>query len=178
MADPTGESAGGALRLDFYPMRYTLAHPRGRFLLVYPLSDVAQLPTATHAYYPRTAVLCPSIAPPSGLCPRTSRALRSRLAALRLRTFGRRPAQLVRLLPSDRRSRDQSNLARAFELAFARTYLARPAFYPRRCAHPYRAEWKGPNAGPRRFCLGRLGLYARARIFPIPPGLYEVATAG
>src|SRR3712207_8890498 len=72
------------LRRDFYPMRYELGHPRGGFVLVYPLVNVARLPAGRHAYYPRTGVLCNVVAPPTARCTRVSRTLRERVAALRL----------------------------------------------------------------------------------------------
>ena len=167
----------GAIRRDFYPLRYRVAHPRGPYLLVYPLLDVARLPAARHAYYPRTRVLCPGVAPPSGLCPRVSDALRKRLADLRLKPHDRPPTRIVGVMIRGRPFNANSALARAFELAFARSDRARRAWYPRRCAHVFVASWRGPQPRPRRFCLARRGLYAGARVYPIPHGLYEVAAS-
>lgn len=167
----------GAIRRDFYPRRYRLAHPRGPHLLVYTLLDVGALPSAVHGYYPSVRVLCPSVARPGALCPAVSAVLARRLASLRLTPFARRPTTIVWLARGSRPIRAPSHLSRAFELAFGRTRAARAAHYPRQCAHAYSAVWRGPGSRPRRFCLGRLGLYARGRIYPTPPGLYEIATA-
>ena len=155
-----------------YNVRPNPARPRGGYVRIYPLGR-SGLPAIPGRFYPATRALCFSwnraFAPTS--CGRLAPPRRLLAASRRVARFYGRPTVLALLRPGG-----SANLLAALELAFDRHRLARVTGRPAKCL-PFVASWRGPRAAgrPGRICISRGGVYARDRLYPIGPAVWQLA---
>ena len=151
------------------------AWPRGGYVRVYPLGRGGHVGSPGR-FYPDTSALC--FGWNQARRPRGCRRALVPLAdeVLGLERFRGRGTTLDGLQSRNVRPSVLPNLDVAFELAFDRRRLHRPAERPRGCIW-FRAFWRGPEARnrPTRFCLGPRGVHAGGLLYALGPDPYRLA---
>jgi hypothetical protein len=141
---------------------------RGGFVRVYPLGHTGHVGVPGR-FYPETGALCLSwkqARPAARRCGLPGPGLwRLLLAAAERPLFHGTGAAVARLESAHVRPATFGNLGAAFELAFDRSALARPAPRPPSCL-PFTATWRG-GARPRRLCLSEQGAHAGGLLYPL-----------
>jgi hypothetical protein len=157
-----------------YDVRPKPARSRGSYVRIYPVGH-GGFPVILGRFYPATHALCFSwnqaLAPRS--CGHLAPPRRLLAASRRVAHFHGRPTALAVLHPGG-----SANLFAALELAFDRYRLAHASRRPANCL-PFVATWHGPSAArrPTRVCVSRRGLYARGRLYPAGPAVWQLALA-
>jgi hypothetical protein len=155
-----------------YNIRPHRAMPRGGFVKIYPVGP-GGFPAIPGRFYPATRALCSgwnqAIAPSS--CGRLAPPRHLLAASRRLARFVGQPTVLVGLDPGA-----TANLLTAVELALDRFRLARPLQRPPSCLS-FIASWRGSGAArqPIHICIGHRSVYARGRLYPAGPAIWQLA---
>jgi hypothetical protein len=143
------------------------APPSGGYVLVFPL--MRGIPARPGRWFPHAGVLCSGwrsgIEAGCASAPRLRGFLGSGVAT---GVFRREPVRLTSLRRAGRIFPRYGNEAAAVKLAlYQRGSRAMRASLPAHCL-AFTARWT--QAGwPESFCVGRRGLYASGRLYPLPP---------